>query len=498
MKATTETETAPAVATENPNGGENPNEPQVADKHEPPLNTPKLTSKKKSPQDMTLDFIKRMLLETEEYLSTYLVRWEARWAHPDIRKELVQNLKDAKTIEELRPVLLKLNEFFQYSETPRGRRGRPVRNKSTEKEGEEGEAAEGEMEEEEEDEEKAQSEDWGSKRSDEEMAELDEEEKVNPDRANPSEEKSEIKPEKEEGDKDQKGSTTKSQNVPGTKTEQVKKMPLKFWGAFTARLKKSWVSYTTEANNLCAIYFATMLLCETVNIYVEKKNIKYFTKYKTGKEYVTAKKLEKEEAYEKRAEAEHAAAELIYETKKPAPVPNTQYFDRTRSNRNRGPVTRGYRYNDNRYVDEEDSQKSSTESDSMVSRLRKRTRRPPKFPDEIYTHRPSKAEQKAKLREQQQRLEELAGLRRSTRIGNQIRKKYTGLDEQQWNNECKVCRKQDGEMLSCTNCAESFHPDCIGYDMTVPVPAEGFTCDPCIEHIASSRQTRSSSRRIQI
>ena len=89
-----------AVATENTNAGENPNEPQSADKQEEQPTTAvtqKLTAKKKSPQDLNLDFIKRMLLETEEYLTTYLVKWEARWAHPDIRKDLVNFIFNRKT-----------------------------------------------------------------------------------------------------------------------------------------------------------------------------------------------------------------------------------------------------------------------------------------------------------------------------------------------------------------------------------------------------------------
>jgi len=208
---------------------------------------------------------------------------------------------------------------------------------------------------------------------------------------------------------------------------------VKFWGAFTSRLKKSWATYTAEADNLGAIYFATFLLCETVNNYVEKKNARYFTEYKTGKEYLAAKKRQKEEAYEQRAEAEQAAIEAVTESRNAPVQPTRDYLDRSsrQTRAARGPVTRGYRYTDNRYVVDDDSQeKSSTESDSMVSRLRKRTRRPPKFPDEIYTRKPNKAQEALRLRQQQERLEELANLRRSTRISNQIRKKYTSLDEQ--------------------------------------------------------------------
>jgi len=149
-----------------------------------------------------------------------------------------------------------------------------------------------------------------------------------------------------------------------------------------------------------------------------------------------------------------------------------------------------------RYVEEDHSQgKSSTESDSMVGRLRKRNRRPPRYTEIDYPQK-TRAEERAARMKQQEQLEDLSNRRRSTRIINQAKKKYDSLNEEQWYTECKVCGKGEGDMVYCSMCTKSYHKDCVGVDNTTP--QDSWMCESCIMKIATQRQTRNSTRRLQI
>jgi hypothetical protein len=68
-------------------------------------------------ETLTLDHIKAMVSETEIGLSSYLEKWNARWAKPRVKETLLGDLAACQEIKGMAPILKKLNESFQFSET---------------------------------------------------------------------------------------------------------------------------------------------------------------------------------------------------------------------------------------------------------------------------------------------------------------------------------------------------------------------------------------------
>jgi len=78
-------------------------------------------AQKTRPKDqkyLTLDGIKELLEKTEEGLTNYLDKWNARWARPKIKEDLKRRIKEALQPKQLANLLLELDKNFQYSETP--------------------------------------------------------------------------------------------------------------------------------------------------------------------------------------------------------------------------------------------------------------------------------------------------------------------------------------------------------------------------------------------
>ena len=142
---------------------------------------------------------------------------------------------------------------------------------------------------------------------------------------------------------------------------------------------------------------------------------------------MAAKKRMREEAYEKKAEVAQIVQEPAPVIRKPIEQTTNDYLDRFRHTTRRAAAVAAS--NTNRYIEDDVSQeKSSTESDSMVGRLRKRSRRPPRYTEIEYPQR-VREDKAARLR-QQEKLEELSNRRRSTRLVNQGKKRYDNLNEE--------------------------------------------------------------------
>jgi len=62
---------------------------------------PLFVFRKRKPSELNMESIKNVILTTESGLTTYLEKWEARWAHPTIRQEIVINLPLSRSCKKL-------------------------------------------------------------------------------------------------------------------------------------------------------------------------------------------------------------------------------------------------------------------------------------------------------------------------------------------------------------------------------------------------------------
>jgi len=194
---------------------------------------------------------------------------------------------EAQTVDEIREILLELNERFKFAFSPRGKRNSSVNNESEE----EGDDIE----------------DTNSKGT--EVLPDDESSK-----SRTTDQGSKITP----GQNFENTPSSKLKQPAGddmeieAKYEKIKKIPCKnffqkcsnfihlvrFWGMFGDKLKTNWINFTTNIDNVAALYFSTLIFCDMLNKYVDRMTVKYFSIYNSGKEYMNAKWRNKKEVKE--------------------------------------------------------------------------------------------------------------------------------------------------------------------------------------------------------
>jgi len=68
------------------------------------------------------------------------------------------------------------------------------------------------------------------------------------------------------------------------------------WGKPNERIRRCWQAYVKDADSIVGVFLCASIFCELVEIFVAKKNEKYFVRYNSIQEYMADKKEKKQSA----------------------------------------------------------------------------------------------------------------------------------------------------------------------------------------------------------
>jgi hypothetical protein len=413
----------------------------------------------KTVNNMKVGGIQQMLLNSEEGLTNYLSKWSIRWARPKVKEQIKNRLLTSDTLEEMKQVILLLNEKFSSCESL---------NKII-----------------------------SSMTAEVEKNKVQEEPRFNDD-----EDENYFGDEMDSGKKEDQGKPEDDDD----ENIRYKKISLRLWGLANEKLKRCWLNYTADVENAGALYFSAMVFCDIVNRYVIKKNVHYFSNNRTVKDYYQekAEKKNKQLAQHLQHQQNNQSPNLrkpehyIRPTSKRVPEHTPLTHDDldkfkfgTRSTRSQVTGTGGgSQYPNNNkppvsafkdYDDDQEEEYYDEESQSND-------------PENSYEYKYISNNEKTRVK--QDKLNELVVRRSERNMNRQIKKKYEEEKEVvAWEEECKVCGEYGNTPLRCTGCPSVFHLDCASMKA---IPDGAWHCFECLEKIASQRQTRSSARRMNV
>jgi len=435
--------------------------------------------KPRSTRDLNVQTIKALIFEAEERLTLYLDKWGSWWALPQAKADFMTRILDAETIDELREILLELNENFKFANSPRGKKNTSPNNNGEQSEEDHAEDSNGNYDE-----------SSNSRTTDNGKS------KITPGQNFDNTPSSKLK------------EPVNDMEIEAQYT-RIRKIPMRFWGMFGDKIKNCWVNFTSNIDNVAALYFSTIVFCDTLNKYVDRMTTKYFSKFSSGKEYMENRWKSKKEAKESTPiieEKRTLRARPTYrdyedeEEESPQPVRNSRknrdqdkemtidYLDNFKHSKK--VVSKG-----SKVVRDTHDGKSTAESDVYAGRLRTRS----KTPSEERTFPTTRGQDK------KGQLDQLANLRKSSRLTKSNREaEYDDISEEEVQSEdeeesevieCHECEGTDGKFMSCVECGNSYHPKCVGLRIA---PRDEWTCENCQITISKKQNTRSSSRRVRI
>jgi len=435
--------------------------------------------KPRSTRDLNVQTIKALIFEAEERLTLYLDKWGSWWALPQAKADFMTRILDAETIDELREILLELNENFKFANSPRGKKNTSPNNNGEQSEEDHAEDSNGNFDE-----------SSNSRTTDNGKS------KITPGQNFDNTPSSKLK------------EPVNDMEIEAQYT-RIRKIPMRFWGMFGDKIKNCWVNFTSNIDNVAALYFSTIVFCDTLNKYVDRMTTKYFSKFSSGKEYMENRWKSKKEAKESTPiieEKRTLRARPTYrdyedeEEESPQPVRNSRknrdqdkemtidYLDNFKHSKK--VVSKG-----SKVVRDTHDGKSTAESDVYAGRLRTRS----KTPSEERTFPTTRGQDK------KGQLDQLANLRKSSRLTKSNREaEYDDISEEEVQSEdeeesevieCHECEGTDGKFMSCVECGNSYHPKCVGLRIA---PRDEWTCENCQITISKKQNTRSSSRRVRI
>jgi len=77
---------------------------------------------------------------------------------------------------------------------------------------------------------------------------------------------------------------------------------VKIWGKPNERIRRCWQAYTKDVDSIVGIFLSASIFCELVEIFVAKKNEKYFTRFNSISEYMADKKEKKQTTVTRKAD----------------------------------------------------------------------------------------------------------------------------------------------------------------------------------------------------
>jgi len=207
---------------------------------------------------------------------------------------------------------------------------------------------------------------------------------------------------------------------------------------YTDKLKSSWINYTIGADTIDGLFFSTMMFCETINVYVDRMNTRYFTLYKDGKEYMEAKYGSKKQVKddpplvmtrEKRVIRTRYRDLVSYDSFPESPEPEKRAKSK-KSNlkiENLENFRHAKKVVSKKVVKENRSEgKSTADSDAFAGRLRSRDRS--QTPSEERTYPLRRQQPKGDI----SKMEEIANVRKSSRLNKQTpRDVHPEIDEEE-------------------------------------------------------------------